>query len=359
MKLAIVSITANGANLAFSLAQQLGTEADLFERVNRESTHKNGNIQYYEKTTKVFADIWRKYDAIICIMATGIVVCDIKDLLQHKSIDPAVIVMDEKGINCISLLSGHIGGANDLVRKIAKAIGANPVITTATDVNNLVAPDAISSQLNLSVEDFSLLKTINSNLVAGEKIDFFVDDSLPECAEFIEKAGEKGITFTAWNENIKITNIYGTVLVAEKTYAKTALPLLYLRPKSIVVGMGCRSGIKKEDLFGALKKALLEADYSLKSIKAITSAWVKSEEKGMLELAELLRVPIEFYSQEKLEDIIKEHDLAKSAFVQEQIGVGNVCEAAALSYKEKAQLVKSKASYTKITVALARVNFLS
>lgn len=358
MKLAIVSITANGAELAFRLNEKLGGKADLFERVNRESAHKNDKIQYYEKTRIVFTDIWSKYDAIICIMATGIVVRDIKDLLKHKSVDPAIIVMDEKGINCISLLSGHLGGANDLVRKIAKTIGANPVITTATDVNNLVAPDAISNELNLAIEDFSLLKTINSNLVAGDKIDFLVDDSLPECTEFIEKASNKGIDFVAFNKSTKINNQVGTVLVAEKNYIKASSPILYLRPKSLVVGMGCRSGIKQEELYSALKKAVEQIDYSLKSIKAITSAWVKNEEQGLLELADLLRVPIYFYTQEQLAATVKKYNLAESAFVKEQIGVGNVCEAAILSYKEKVQLVKKKESYNKITVALGRVNFM-
>ncbi len=125
-------------------------------------------------------------------MALGIVVRMIAPYIEHKSKDPAVVVMDEVGHHVISLLSGHLGGANEWTQSISLAIDADPVITTATDVNGLPAPDVLARHEHLLVDDFQTLINVNSAIVGGERVDYYIDASLPN-AEHLEQAAKAHI----------------------------------------------------------------------------------------------------------------------------------------------------------------------
>jgi cobalt-precorrin 5A hydrolase len=112
----------------------------------------------------------RQYTGHIFIMSTGIVVRVIAPLIRHKTEDPAVVVVDDRGMHAISLLSGHLGGANELAQKIAGIIGAKPVITTATDVNLVPAIDVLAKEKSLFIENPEAIKTVNMALLRGDKI---------------------------------------------------------------------------------------------------------------------------------------------------------------------------------------------
>src|SRR3990167_2187354 len=161
MMLAIFALTKNGIVLGRRLSQKMG--ADLF-----------ANPKDFKKSVKY---AFEKYDGLIFIMATGIVVRTIAPLLKNKAEDPAVVVLDEKGKYVISLLSGHLGGANDLAKRIARLIGAKPVITTATDVNNLPCIEDIAERFNLAIEDFKKSKIVNSAIVNGRPVAFVDEDA--------------------------------------------------------------------------------------------------------------------------------------------------------------------------------------
>ena len=361
MKLAIISVTANGAVLGQRLAGLLSEDyiCTLYEKSGRQSPVENNKTFSYEALRPLLGEIWQDYDSFVFIMAVGIVVRDIATLIKHKSVDPAIIVMDELGLNCISLLSGHIGGANNLTKIVSGLVGANPVITTASDINGLLVPDAVSKSLNLEIESYNILKKVNGCIVAREKVDFYVDPALPEAAAFIEQTKALGLDFKLWQGEGELNDIKAVVFVSEFEKQLNFEPVLYLRPKSIIAGIGCKRGMRLEDLEQALSKAFTESGYSKKCLRSIASAWVKQDEEGLLLLSQKLNVPIAFHEKDALIDSVKKNKLDESDFVKNEIGVGNVCEAAALAHSQDAQLVKVKKSYGGITVALARVNFLS
>jgi cobalt-precorrin 5A hydrolase len=148
MKLAIISVTKNGALLAEKLAKNLTFKTDLYAKVDRDA---DVPAEYYDSLSRLVDSIYNVYDGLIFIMATGIVVRVIAPHIRDKRFDPAVVVMDEAGEYAISLLAGHIGGANELARIISRAIDARPVITTATDVIQKPAADILAVKLGLEI----------------------------------------------------------------------------------------------------------------------------------------------------------------------------------------------------------------
>ena len=178
-EIAIICITQNGKNLALRLQSELKEGHVYFVKKKSEDElqeFSKGVIRIYEKLKDFVPTIFNKYRYIVFIMATGIVVRTIAPLIQSKFEDPAVIVTDERGTNVISLLSGHMGGANEMTLYISHLIGANPVITTATDVNNKSSLDMMAKKLNGYIENFrdNVLK-VNSRIVNNKPVGLFLD----------------------------------------------------------------------------------------------------------------------------------------------------------------------------------------
>ena len=165
---AILSVSERGAKLGQRIKSLVAPYADCFEKDNRPS---GGEAIYFDSLKNHIGQIFKDYDQVLCIMALGIVVRMIAPYIEHKSKDPAVVVMDEVGHHVISLLSGHLGGANEWTQSISLAIDADPVITTATDVNGLPAPDVLARHEHLLVDDFQTLINVNSAIVGGQQVD--------------------------------------------------------------------------------------------------------------------------------------------------------------------------------------------
>ena len=287
-------------------------------------------------------------------MATGIVVRVIAPYVSDKRHDPAVVVMDDLGQHAISLLSGHIGGANELARTIGHLLGAEPVITTATDIANRPAADILAVKLNLVMEPFERMKTINAAIAAGDRVAFFIDPEVLERREYIAKATALGVTLLDINQLGRDDRYEAAVVITSRELVINK-PHLYLRPACLAVGVGCRRGVMSAEILTAIRDACRQAGHSVKSVAVLGSTVVKKDEVGLLAAAEQLDVPIEFFSNEQLQAMIDEHGLGISPFVKQQIGVGNVCEPAALLAGVSGRLILPRTKYSKITVALAPV----
>ncbi|SHI59574.1 cobalt-precorrin 5A hydrolase [Pseudobutyrivibrio xylanivorans] len=247
---------------------------------------------------------------IIFIGSTGIAVRTIAPFITSKLKDSPVIVIDELGKNVIPILSGHYGGANDLARIIGKAIGANPVITTATDINNVFAVDVFAKKNGLLITDKSLIKKVSAKALKGEALDI--------------KESEDEIII----EGLKLI------------------------PKRLILGMGCKKGKTFEEL-KAFVNTFYNDDELEKNLYAIASIDVKSEEIGLIKLAEYYGVFFVTYSSEELDKVNGEFE--ESDFVKEQVGVGNVCERSALLLAgEGGVLVKKKVAQDGMTLAEAK-----
>ncbi|SDE84698.1 cobalt-precorrin 5A hydrolase [Sporomusa acidovorans] len=353
MKLAVISVTNKGAELAGKIAPLLEAKVDIYVKNGR---NPQSEPNTYNCLSDLVHEIFSVYDGLIFIMATGIVVRVIAPYVKDKRFDPAVVVMDDGGTFAISLLSGHIGGANELAQLVGNAVQATPVITTATDVAKLPAADVLAVKLNLAMEPFASLKTINSVIVNGGKVAFLVDKELDGYAQYICSAAELNVPLADTSELAFSENYDAAVIITDRNFP-IAKPHLYLRPGSLAVGVGCRRGTSGAEILSAISQACQAIGRSIKSVAIIGSTTVKEDEIGLLSAAQQLAVPIEFYTHQQLNECIEKHALALSNFVNEKIGVGNVCEPAAILAGRTSKLFLPKTKYPKVTVAITPVRY--
>ncbi|BBB93291.1 MAG TPA: cobalt-precorrin 5A hydrolase [Methylomusa anaerophila] len=354
MKLALISVTRKGAALAERLVPFLGPDVDVYAKEGRDNV--TGTSRTYDCLSQLVDTIFHKYDGFVFIMAAGIVVRIIAHHIRDKRFDPAVVVVDDGGKHAISLLSGHIGGANDLTLAVSEAIGASPVITTATDVAQLPAADVLAVKLNLLIEPFPRLKVINAAIANGDRVVFFIDKSLADYEHYLHLAAEYGIILQDAGELEEIDHYDAAVIITDQEY-DTAKPCLFLRPGSLALGIGCRRGTTDAELFGAISDACRKIGKSWQSVAVLGSSVVKQDEIGLLALGQQLDVPVEFFSNEQLRLCIAEKNYISSSFVEQQIGVGNVCEPAAILAGQSDRLLLPKTKYAKVTVAIAPVKY--
>lgn len=351
MKLAVIAVTVNGVRLAAKIQQIL--PCSIYIKRGRGDNLVEATV--FDSLSKLMPSIFCGYDGIVFITATGIAVRLIAPYIVHKTQDPAVVVLDEQGINAISLLSGHLGGANVLTKKIAMITGAIPIITTATDVSGKLAADQLSTELGLRVVNIEKVKEINGATVAGKQINYYVDDSLPEHDTVMRslKARSVNASKLALNSTDIIANPAVVITDQDNLVSELSAKVLVLRPGKLVAGIGCRRGTKATEIMTALSEACQIINKPVQSIKVLASTTVKQDEDGLLNVAADLAIPIYFYENEILQKTIDQYNLEISEFVKKQIGVGNICESAAIMSSQSKKLVLRKHKFPKVTVALA------
>lgn len=365
MRVAIVSLTKNGAKTAQKIREQLVNyyqleKIDLYEKANRESDIKEKVV--YDKIGLLIVNIWDKYDLIVEIMAMGIVVRTIAKYIKHKSVDPGIIVIDEKANFVISTLSGHLGGANEWTVNIAKLIDAMPVITTSTDVQGFIAPDVVARKLACKVEDFQDLVKMNAFITEGDVASYYIDANLNWRDVYYKKCQKLGVKVEVVNdwENVKLEGLVVCItdkIIDEYLVRNEIKQKLILRPPTVSMGIGCRRDTPLKYIEEAVKNACLSSNISEKSIGKIASVEIKKDEAGLLEYSKKLNVPIEFYDVEKLKRCVDRYKLEESEFVKKTLGVGNVCESAAIVAGEICKLIQKKTKYNKVTISMVKADW--
>ena len=353
MKLGVISVTNRGAILGNKLAKKLlllGHSVQVYAKEGRNPE----NATTYNLLSELIKEIFADYDGLIFIMATGIVVRVIAPYVQDKRVDPAIIVMDEGGQYAISLLAGHIGGANELATLIGEVSGAVPVITTATDVAKKPAADVLAVKLHKEIQPFSNLKHINGAIVNGDRVLFFLDETLPNQEFYQQTAKKLGIELQNLT-NIPSIEYDAAVLISDQNVCLTK-PHIYLRSMALALGIGCRRGTTKEEIMVAVTDACQQIGYTTNSIVIIGSTIIKQDEVGLLALIEELGVPSQFFMNAQLQECIDKYQLDVSSFVKKQVGVGNICAAAAILMGQSKKLLLPKTKYKKVTVAIASAN---
>ncbi|MEM5816261.1 MAG: cobalamin biosynthesis central domain-containing protein, partial [Desulfitobacterium hafniense] len=217
---------------------------------------------YFDKLNDVLTKLWESSSLLIFIMATGIVVRHIAPFLQGKDRDPAVLVLDEKGEFVISLLSGHLGGANAWAKSVAQWINARPVITTATDVQGLTAPDEYARRFGWSVEPLSGLKEVNSLLLEQGYLKVWTD-CLPEehplrqdpHYHFLEDDDQEHAQLWITAEQVSGNEVFGHEVPGPGQLQGKSRPL-HLLPRIFGIGIGCRRGVSREQVMEAIAGSL-------------------------------------------------------------------------------------------------------
>lgn len=346
MKIAIIALTKNGSKLALSVAQKL--DADIFIKKEFAEEAEIGRLSVFpiEGTlSMLIEEVFRKYDAFIFIMACGIVVRTIAPHIISKTSDPAVIVMDEKGQHVISLLSGHIGGANGLAADLAKITGGTPVITTSTDVNEVISFDVFAVQNNCNIENIENLKYISSELVNGGTVGLYTDCKLKgKIPENIAPISDLTV-----NMNEKINNV--VIFSNRMDIQVKADKVLLIRPKNLIIGIGCKRDTPKEQISNAVKDFLVKNNKSIKAVKCLATIDLKEDEKGLLEFCSEMGLELKIIPRGKIEAV--EENYTCSEFVKSKIGVGSVAEPCSVMESNKGRLICKKTVYQGITLALA------
>ncbi len=284
------------------------------------------------------ADNWQeKPNAIICIMATGIVVRALSTLCVDKVKDPCVLVLDEKGKFVISLLSGHLGGGNKLATELAEKLGAQAVITTASDVTGHTSLDLWAKKNRLDIVNSQKLTEKSAKLVNQGSLQVFLDieyDSLPQDFVVVSSPDDADI------------------IISGKIYGKRQA--LLLCPKIFSVGLGCNRGTKPEDFQTAVTELFHDEGFAENAIFNFASINLKSDEQGMLDYAASRDQPIIFYGKERLNSV---ENISSSAVVLAATGAKGVAEPAAVLAAETeygpGKLIVRKRKWKDVTAAIA------
>ena len=308
----------------------------------------------FERLHDAVSEKFSHYGAHVFIMATGIVVRTLADLIRHKSVDPAVLVMDETGRHVISLLSGHLGGANALTAAIADLLGADPVITTATDVRGVPAIDLIARERGLAIENHAAIRHISAALLRGETVDLYDPCGCLQGA--LADAEVRMRTTAAGSDADSETGRHPTVVVDD---IQIDLPpeVLILRPASLFVGLGCNRGTPAGEIRELLDRVLVRHALAPRSLAGFASVDLKADEAGIIEIADEFGLPLVFFAREQLAQVAD--ILNPSATVEKYIGIPSVCEAAALLSAGSGKLIVPKQTTRNVTVAVARRSFIS
>lgn len=342
MRLCIISFTETGMLLSEEIAQKLEeTEYTLYTKCSGAS-EKSSRAEFVKYSIGEWAGRqFEEKNAMLFIGACGIAVRAIAPYAADKLRDSPVLVMDEKGRYVIPVLSGHMGGANALALELAKRTGAEPVITTATDINGKFAVDLFAKRNNLAIINKGGIAKISSKALAGKKITIAVEnghlettDEVPEGIELISYPPAQVVDVVITSENRKFQSV------------------LLLKPKAYGIGMGCRKGKELEKIEGFVRKSLEEAGIPLMQVYGLASIDVKKEEPGFLAWSRKENIPFVTYTADELCSV--SGDLHKSEFVKKQVGVDNVCERAALRLcGPGSRLVYEKHAEDGMTIAAA------
>ena len=273
-------------------------------------------------------------DALIFVGASGIAVRAIAPHVRDKFSDPAVVSVDEAGRFVVPLLSGHVGGANELAREVAAITGGQAAVSTATDVNGLFAVDEWAARHGFAILERSIAKEISAALLDGRPVGFRSDFELDEKPSGVTE-GAADIGF--------VVSLDDSAMPFPRT--------LHLVPRVATVGVGCRKGTDPSALEQAVADALAEANVSAKAVTTIASIDVKKDELAILELASKMGWSPVFYTADELAAVPGE--FSSSDFVKRTVGVDNVCERAACA--SGGELVLGKQAGGGITVAIACV----
>ncbi len=312
-------------------------------------------------TPGVVADLWGKYEAFVFIMASGIVVRSIAPLLKDKRTDPAVVVLDEAGKHAISLAGGHLGGANELAREIAAFLGGEAVITTASDVSGLPALDLWAREHGLVVEDWGMLPLIGTRFVNNGALRVYEEQGagvrgqgseikLPD--EFLRVAGPRFADVIISNRK----NAYGgpsaCVDGGEDCSIETCRVKgqLYLRPRNLVVGIGCNSGTSQDEIEDAVRNTLDSHNLAFLSVGCIATIDIKGSEPGLRAFVRKCDLPLHVFRNDELNRV---KGVEKSDAVFKATGAHAVAEPAALLAAGVDNLLVLKQKKGNVTVAVS------
>jgi cobalt-precorrin 5A hydrolase len=349
-KMAVLAITRHGIEIARKIKQKM-PEVEIYVPAK----HNDGGddvIWFSEQSTLLVGNLFKTYDALICIFSLGAVIRMVAPHLIDKKSDPAVLVIDDGANNVISALSGHLGGANALARLVASFLDAQPIITTAADVNETIAVDLVGREFGWTIENFENVTKVSALMVNEENIAIYQD------------AGEKNwwpgplpknVTVVDSNDQINSHEFKAGLIISDRLITDQTIKsksVIY-RPKSLVVGIGLHWDTSKETIDSGINRVLEEKGLSFQSIRNIASIDRKAKVKGLEEFSMQYSIPIEIYEKDRLASVDVPNP---SATVQKFEGTSSVSEASSLLSSKGDLIVPKQRLPPNLTIAVSRVS---
>jgi cobalamin biosynthesis protein CbiG len=331
--LVIVTLTPRGAALARRLVGALG---------QGEVVEAPGSVR------QTLHQLFQAGRPLVCVLALGIVVRVLGPLAQSKRTDPPVVVVDEAGQFAVSVLGGHQAGANELARRVAAALGAVPVITTASDALGLPPLDLIGHSRGWQIENPDQLTVVSAAAVRGEAIAVYQDAG---CRSWWREFGEWPATFQRV-ETLPQDRWAGVLVISDRHVPTLLSPVVVYRPPTLVLGVGCRRGVSCEEIETLFQDVCRSHGFAPLSLGVVATASLKADEPGLREFAARHRVPLQAFTLDHLAGVM---DLpTPSEMVRAKIGIAGVAEPAALLASGATHLLVPKYRGQRVTLALAR-----
>lgn len=332
----IYALTRQGLALAERLAAGLGGEVHCLRRLAGEG------LVAFDSLPDHVAKTFGRFHGHVFVTAAGIAVRCIAPHLRGKDRDPAVVCMDQEGRHAVSLLSGHLGGANDLAVRCAGVTGGAPVITTATDSAGLPSVDVLAAARNMAIGNMERVKVVNGALLDGRTVQVFDPD------DRLGAAGEP------WADLIGDAGDWRTGEPGVWVSVRDDCPdgdALWLYPRELMLGVGCRRGVGADEIYAHLREVFDAAGLSMDAIGGLASVEDKRDEPGLLAVADELGVTPVFYPKDKLDAVDAPNP---SGTVLRRMGVGSVSEASAMLLADGGELIVEKTKTRTVTLAVAR-----
>lgn len=351
MKIAIICFSLTGWETASRLASHL-KEKNMEVTLEGKSRYLPDSV--WESVKEWTGMQFTCAEGIIFVGACGIAVRSIAPYIEKKTKDPAVLVVDECGTYVISLLSGHLGGANELALEAAKGLGAIPIVTTATDLHERFAVDVFAKKNGCALFHMKAAKEVSAAILAGEPVGFYSEfpfsEALPKGLVLCDR---EGISLQSGGQKGKKLPVGIAV-----TIHKGCLPFFstaQVVPKAVTMGIGCRKGQEESVIQAAAEECLTRIDLYREAIKGFASIDLKKEEAGIQALSHAWQIPFWTYTKEELLQV--KGTFTPSAFVQKITGVDNVCERSAVLSANNGTLIQKKQGRDGVTTAAARVDW--
>ncbi len=285
--------------------------------------------------------IFKKHDIIIFITAAGIAVRAIADHLEDKRRDPGVLVIDEKGEFVISLLSGHLGGANGAARLAAEITGGVPVITTSSDVQGLPSVDMFAERYGLAITDMTKARDVTSLIVNGHRVSVENLTSMEIENPFRNNADMQDASIVS----------DGIIIISARKIESPPLPHVFLTPRNIIAGIGCKKGIRGQEIIEFMNEVFGKLGIFSESIKCLATIDVKKDEEGIREAGRHFGLEVIIVPTDEIKKVEAMFDA--SDYVREKVGVASVCEPCAyLASNRTGGMLLKKTKKNGITLAL-------
>lgn len=331
-KIAIIAVTEKGIDKALTIQQEF-PKSLVITTLNSD----NGNVSTIPSISDYLKDNFAKLDGICFVSALGICVRLIAPYIQDKNTDPAVISVDDLGLNVQSVLSGHKGGANDFSLKTASVLGANPIISTSSDVQNIWALDTIGRQFDWQTESsFSMTKTMA--LFVNNKPTALLLDIKDKGTLHLEKTVPSFVSIFYNEDEIDYAQFELFIAVSYKIY-EAVIPSILFIPKVLSVGSGCSKTLDFILFQDTFKEKLATTGLHFNAIKNFGSIDIKAEQQAYLDFSKTNNIPFSTFTSEEIKTITIPNP---SEMVQSKIGVDGVSESSAMLLSGNNELLVEK-----------------